>query len=126
LYQRRSAADDVATATGLVIDEEWVGRTAVVALSGVVDMLTSPYLDAAITAALAKRPDALIVDLSDVDFLASAGMGVLIAAREYVSPTAAFGVVADGPATSRPLILIGLADLIGIYPTLDEARVALA
>ena len=35
-------------------------------------------------------------------------------------------MVADGPATSRPLKLVGLADVIGLYPTLDEARAALA
>ncbi len=89
-------------------------------------MLTSPQLEAAITGALAKQPAAVIVDLSDVDFLASAGMGVLVAARDRAGETAGFAVVANGPATSRPLKLVGLADLIGMYPTLDEARAAVA
>ena len=118
--------DNIATATGCVITEEWVGRTVVIAASGVLDMLTSPQLDAAITAALQKNPSALIVDLSDVDFLASAGMGVLVAARDKVDGTVKFGVVANGPATSRPLKLVGLADMIGLYPTLHEARATLA
>lgn len=118
--------DDIATATGCVITEEWIGRTAVVAASGVLDMLTSPQLDAAIDASLRKEPSALIVDLSDVDFLASAGMGVLVAARDKVNGTVKFGVVANGPATSRPLTLVGLADVIGLYPTLGEARAALS
>ena len=120
------SANNVATATGCVISEDWAGRTAVLAVAGVVDMLTSPKLDTAISAVLAKNPAAIIVDLSDVDFLASAGMGVLVAARDRASQTAGFAVVADGPATSRPLRLVGLADVIGMYSTLDEARAALA
>jgi len=34
-------------------------------------------------------------------------------------------VVADGPATSRPLRLVGIADIIDLYATLDEALAAL-
>lgn len=126
MNQQPSAANSVATATGCLISEDWAERTAVISVSGVVDMLTSPQLEAAIFAAFAKQPAALIIDLSDVDFLASAGMGVLVAARDRAADAARFAVVANGPATSRPLKLVGLADLIGMYPTLDEARAALA
>lgn len=123
-----SATNNVATAptAGCVISEEWEGRTVVISVSGVLDMLTSPQLEASITAAMGKSPSAIIVDLSDVDFLASAGMGVLVAARDQAADEVKFGVVASGPATSRPLKLVGLAELIGLYPTLDEARVTLS
>jgi len=36
-----------------------------------------------------------------------------------------FAVVADGPATSRPLKLVGIAEVVGLYPTLDEALATL-
>ena len=125
--QQHFPANNVATAigSGCAISEDWIGRTAVISVSGVIDMLTSPQLEASIDACLAKKPAAVIVDLRDVDFLASAGMGVLVVARDRVSGTAGFAVVADGPATSRPLKLVGLADVIGMYPTLQEARTAL-
>lgn len=123
---QQPSANNVATATGCVIGEDWAGPTAVISVSGVIDMLTSPQLEAAIAAVLEKKPAALIIDLSDVDFLASAGMGVLVSARDRVPETAGFAVVANGPATSRPLRLVGLADMIGMYPTLDEARAALS
>ncbi len=128
MNESTSAANSVATApnAGCVISEEWGGRTVVIAVSGVLDMLTSPQLEASITAALGKSPSAMIVDLSDVDFLASAGMGVLVAARDLAADKVKFGVVASGPATSRPLKLVGLAELIGLHPTLDEARVILS
>ncbi len=123
--QQPSAANNVATASGCLINADWAGPTAVISVSGVIDMLTSPQLESAIAAVLAKKPAALIIDLSDVDFLASAGMGVLVSACDRASETAGFAVVANGPATSRPLRLVGLADMIGMYPTLDEARAAL-
>lgn len=125
--QATATTDNVTTAAdaGCVINEEWFGRTVVVSASGVVDMLTSPHLEAGLTTSLKRNPAAIIVDLSEVEFLASAGMGVLVAAREQAASDIRFGVVASGPATSRPLTLIGLADIIGLYPTLAEARDAL-
>lgn len=125
--EHATATNNVTTAanTGLVISEEWFGRTVVLGASGVIDMLTSPQLEASIATSVKKNPNAIIVDLTDVDFLASAGMGVLVAARDQASPDIGFGVVASGPATSRPLKLVGLADIVGLYSTLDEARATL-
>ena len=123
--QATATGTTTAANTGCLINEEWFGRTVVISASGVVDMLTSPQLEASIATSLTKNPAAIIVDLSEVDFLASAGMGVLVAARDKASADIGFGVVASGPATSRPLKLVGLADIIGLYATLDEARAAL-
>lgn len=119
-----AASRSVVTAPhgGCVVNEQWTGRTALISASGVLDMLTSPQLEASLTAAMQKSPSAIIVDLTDVEFLASAGMGVLVAARDQAGDDVRFAVVASGPATSRPLKLVGLAELIGLYPSLDEAR----
>jgi anti-anti-sigma factor len=127
LDEQGTAATGTTTAanTGCVIDEQWFGRTVVISAAGVVDMLTSPQLETSIATSLTKDPKAIIVDLSGVDFLASAGMGVLVAARDKASAEIGFGVVASGPATSRPLKLVGLADIVGLYETLEEARAAL-
>ena len=124
MNQRQS--NNVAIApTGCVITEDWIGRTAVIAVSGVLDMLTSPQLEATISATVGKNPTAVVVDLTDVEFLASAGMGVLVSARDQSDGKYGFAVVASGPATSRPLKLVGLAEVVGLYSTLDEARAAL-
>lgn len=108
-------------ATTVDITEKWVDSVVVVSVSGVVDMLTAPQLEAAIDAALVQKPAALVVDFTDVEFLASAGMGVLVAAHDQAAPEIRFSVVADGPATSRPLKLVGIADIVALYATLDEA-----
>lgn len=112
-------------ATNCAVTERWAGRTVIVSASGDIDMLSAPALEEVIRTALRKRPAALVVDFSAVDFLASAGMGVLVAVHDDVVPDVGFCVVADGPATSRPLRLVGIADIVRIYPTLDEALAAL-
>lgn len=103
------------------IEEHRRGEVAVVAVTGTVDSVTTPQLEAAIAAAAANRPAAVVVDLLAVDFLSSTGMGVLMAAHADISPAIRFAVVADGPATSRPLKLVGIADVVGLYANLDEA-----
>ncbi len=114
------------TPAGCSIAEAWSEGTVVLSVSGVLDMTTAPRLEEAIAAALSKRPTAVIVDLTAVDFLASAGMSVLVAARKTADDEIGFAVVGDSPATSRPLHLIGLADLVGLYPTLEDARAGLS
>lgn len=107
--------------TDITVSENWVNRVVVVSVSGAVDMLSAPLLSDSIRSALSKGPAGLIVDLSDVDFLASAGMSALVTAHEEVSTAAKFAVVADGPSTSRPIKLVGIADILALYSTLDEA-----
>jgi anti-sigma B factor antagonist len=107
-----------------VVNQRWIDRVAVVSVSGVVDMLTSSQLEAGINDVLEQQPAAVVVDFTDVEFLASAGMGVLVAAHDKAGSEVAFSVVADGPATSRPLKLVGIAEIVNLYPTMDQALAA--
>ena len=108
---------------GIDIVETWAGRVVVVAVAGDLDILTAPQLDDAIHSALREEPTALIVDLSRVEFLGSVGMNLLVAAHHEITPTACFCVVADGPSTSRPMQVIGIDNVVAIYPTLGDALV---
>ena len=114
------SAGNGATAS-CTVEEKRVGDVSVVSVTGTLDMLTAPQLEAAIAAAAATSPTAVVVDLGAVDFLASAGMGLLVAAHGDLTPAVRFAVVADGPATSRPLKLVGIADVVDLYVSLDEA-----
>ena len=85
-------------------------------------MLTAPQLRDAVQSALSKNPTGLIVDLTSVDFLGSAGMQVLMEAHNQTGGTETrFAVVAEGSATSRPLKITGIADLIDLFPAPDDA-----
>ena len=101
--------------------ESEVEGLAVVAVSGSVDMLTAPGLTEAIDSALAKKPKGLIVDLSKVEFLGSAGISVLMKTRDNLGESVPFCVVADGPATHRPLTLLGINELMSLCRRLDDA-----
>lgn len=98
-----------------------VDGLAVVSVSGSVDMLTAPGLAEAIDSALADQPNGLIVDLSKVDFLGSAGISVLMKTRDTIGDSARFCVVADGPTTHRPLTLLGINEMMSLCRTLDDA-----
>jgi len=87
----------------------------------VVDLATAPELEQAIDDLLAEQPQALIIDLSAVTFLASVGLRLLVSTHEKMSQSGQFAVVASGPITSRPIQLTRLNEVFAMYPTLDEA-----
>ena len=122
---RPTEAHNLTTASRVAITDSRIDGVALISVAGVLDMLTSPELGAHIGATLDADPSAVIVDLTDVVFLSSAGMSVLVAARDRADDGPRFAVVADGPATSRPIQLVGLAERIGLFATVEEARAAL-
>ena len=129
MNEQREVTNDAPTVTSAssscVVEEEWIDRVVVVSASGVIDMLTAPQLEQAIREAIEKKPAGLVVDFTAVEFLGSAGMGVLVAVHDDVTPDIGFCVVAEGPATSRPLKLVGIADIIQLFATRNEALATL-
>jgi anti-anti-sigma factor len=105
----------------------WVDRTAVLTVLGDIDALTAPKLTEKIIDVAAEQPAVMVVDLSELEFLASAGITVLVTAHEYITEkvNARFAVVADGPTTGRPLKLMSIDSVINLYPKLQDALDAL-
>jgi anti-anti-sigma factor len=101
------------------------GQLAILTVEGTIDIVSAPQLSEAVHAALTSEVRDLIIDLSSTEFLASAGMTALVNAYEATTSAGQFAVVADGPATSRPLRLVGLDQVFTIHPTLDAALTAL-
>ena len=94
---------------------------AVVTVGGEIDLSTAPAFESAIATALAETPTALVVELSAVDFMASVGLRILAAARERLHDTAQLLIVANNPATRRPIQLTGLDRMFSLYRTLGDA-----
>ena len=113
-------SDQEAIATALA----YQNGIAVLKVGGDIDLATVPALEAAIDEALIPKPTGLVIDLSEVGFLASAGLQALVATHNNVSQSAQFAVVANSAATSRPIQLTGLDQIFELYPTLDEALTA--
>lgn len=95
--------------------------TVVLSVTGALDILTAADFTEELLAAIGEAPRAVIVDMSDLDFLASAGMSALVEGHRAAESGTTLVVVADGPATSRPLTITGLTELIALYPTLADA-----
>ena len=114
----RALSDQDAIATAIAYQD----GIAVLKVGGDIDLATVPALEAAIDDALIPRPTGLVIDLSEVGFLASAGLQALVAT--HVSQSAHFAVVANSASTSRPIELTGLDQIFELYPTLAEALTA--
>ncbi|MDT5064675.1 MAG: anti-sigma factor antagonist [Mycobacterium sp.] len=97
---------------------------AVLVVSGVVDLATAPALEEVTDQLVAQKPRALVIDITEVTFLASVGLKILASTHRDITPTGCFAVIADGPATSRPIKLTHLDEVFSLYPTLDDGLAA--
>jgi anti-sigma B factor antagonist len=97
------------------------GRS-IVAGSGELDVHVAPALQAEVDP-LAKRPNgALIIDLTDVGFIDSTGLGVLVTALKHAREAGGtLDVVASTPRVLKVFALTGLDVVIPMHATLDEA-----
>jgi anti-sigma B factor antagonist len=108
--------------TPLELAEHNDGEAVVLSAAGIVDMAAAPALADQVGAILRRRPSTLVIDFTGVTFLATAGMSVLMEADRKCDELAIpFRVVAHGPVTSKPMELLGIDDLLDIYPTVDDA-----
>lgn len=103
---------------------EHLGRdTCVVRASGELDLATAPAFDATVKNALASRPKLLIADLSDLTYINSNGMYVLLKADIRLSREGGSVVVLGArPEVKVTLDLIGLPQRIRCVNSLAEAR----
>lgn len=96
--------------------------TAIVTVQGEVDMASAPQLQAALDDAQ-RGGDPLVVDMSEVGFLGSAGLSVLLVISEAAAPGAGLRVVVSD-AVRRPIELTGLDKLLSVHESLADALAA--
>ncbi|MGW1211082.1 STAS domain-containing protein [Streptomyces sp. NPDC002499] len=113
-----------------VIDDEQ-GDWTVLQVSGELDLVTSPALRQRVHDAVAEGRHSLVLDLSEVFFCDSSGVGVLIAARRLIRSCQgrlrlilpARGA-ADGSHVNRVLGALGVRRLFDVYVDVDSAVTA--
>ncbi|MGW5382097.1 STAS domain-containing protein [Nocardia sp. NPDC003963] len=96
--------------------------TAIVTVQGEVDMASAPQLQTALQDAQ-RGGNQLIVDMSAVGFLGSAGLSVLLVVSEAADPEAGLRVVVSD-AVRRPVELTGLDKLLSVHESLAAALAA--
>ena len=86
-----------------------------VTVVGEVDTFTAPVLRSSLDAQLEQKPQGLVIDLSGVQFLGSAGLAVLVETQKSArARDVALHLVATTRAVTRPLEVTGLIDLFTI------------
>lgn len=116
---------------GTVVSEEgfpvaWYGRTAVVRLPAEIDLTLADGVREALLSVLNSGALGLVVDMTGTTFCDSAGITALVRAARRASATGAtMRLAATAAAVLRVFTLVGIDRLIGIYPTVEEARASL-
>jgi anti-sigma B factor antagonist len=95
----------------------------VVAAAGEIDLATADRLAVVVQAAFGLRPGTVAIDLTNVQFLASAGLSVLIEAEQAASETGQllYVIVGEHRSVARSLATSGLADHLMLFHNLDDA-----
>jgi anti-sigma B factor antagonist len=96
----------------------------VVHVAGELDLLTAPDLDDELTKARAEAtpPRLLVVDLTDLTFMGSVGLSILITHdRLCREADVELRVVAGNRTIARTITQTGLDDTLTVYTTLAEA-----
>lgn len=112
------------TTTPLNVSTEWDNGRLVLDVAGEIDLVTAPELEKSLTAAREEKPEAVIVDITQVTFMASAGLAVLVRGHHEAEDATRFRVVADSAATLRPMQLMGLDRELAVYPSREDAMAA--
>lgn len=104
------------------IKSEHNGSAIIYRLHGSLDLATAPSLRAALIEAANEGKHDIIVDLTELEFLDSTGLGALIGAhrRALENGGRVRLIVRDGPI-QRLLNITGLMRIFAVYGTLDSA-----
>jgi anti-sigma B factor antagonist len=95
--------------------------TTTVAAAGSVDMLTAPSLTDAVAAAQRTASRGVVVDLTGVDFLGSAGLSVLVeAARRATDAGSGLVIVAGNHPVLHAIEVTGLDAVLTVVSTVAD------
>ncbi|MEU5282588.1 STAS domain-containing protein [Streptomyces sp. CA-278952] len=107
----------------LKVDEAEQGSWTVLSMSGELDLVTSPVVRQSVHEAVAEGQHDVVLDLSEVFFCDSSGVGVLIASRRLMKSCGgrlrlilpARGAE-DGSHVNKVLGALGVRRLFDVYP----------
>ncbi len=104
-----------------------VSEISVASLSGRIDSGNSVECADALRAGIRDDDRSLVLNLSGVDYVSSAGLRVmLMMAKKFTGPGQAFGICGLTPGVSEVFSMSGFADIIAIHDSQDAAIAAIA
>jgi anti-sigma B factor antagonist len=97
-------------------------RPNVLPLKGEIDLHVSPVVTASLNAVIEKKPERLVIDLSDVSYIDSAGLAALIQAMQKVEAYGGKFLLAGLQETVRSIFEISRLDQVfQVFPDVDTA-----
>jgi anti-sigma B factor antagonist len=101
----------------LVTTVDRAGDTVTVSLHGEVDVLTVDRVRVALAEAIADRPQRIVVDLADLSFIDSTGLGALIFGFQRTRDEGiGFRLARPTHGVHQILVLSGLLEVVEITP----------
>jgi anti-sigma B factor antagonist len=107
-----------------VLGVEKQGDACVVRLGGELDLYNAPQVREALGGATSDSASRVVVDLSEVEFIDSTALGVLIEMRTRLPNRRAFLLAAPGLETRRALEISGLDRHFTVHDSVSEALLA--
>ena len=102
------------------------GGITVIRVAGEIDMRSAPELRQQVEQAV-HHGGHLVLDLERVEFLASAGLSILVElARNAPERGMSWGIVATNRVVLRPLEAVGLLTIMPVHPTVESAVAAIS
>ena len=97
-------------------------RPNVLPLKGEIDLHVSPVVTASLTAMIEQKPERMVIDLSEVTYIDSAGLAALIQAMQKVEAYGGKFLLAGLQDTVRSIFEISRLDQVfQIFPDTDAA-----
>lgn len=109
---------------GFKVEAEVIGSQAVVAVAGEIDAATAPILKEKLLALVETGVERVVVDLTEVTFIESVGLGTLVAARKRLvaGDKSLCLVIADHQVNIRgPFEITRLDEVFPIHATREAA-----
>lgn len=100
---------------------ETTADAAILRVTGALDLALAPKLQQVVERAARLQPALMVIDLTGVDFLASAGMSVLLRAHRTRPENTQVRLVAESRIILRPLQVTRLTDELEVHPTMSAA-----
>jgi anti-sigma B factor antagonist len=100
---------------GIAVNSERVGRCTIIKIAGELDLVSAPRLRSALSSVRSDTSDEVVVDLSQLVYIDSVGIGLLVASRRGLDAEGrTFSVRNPAPQVLRLLEITGLVEYLGL------------
>lgn len=90
------------------------------------DAAEAPRFKQALAENVTGNPSRVVIDLGEVDFIDSTGLGTLVSLLKMMGPDGTLGVAGAGPSVRRLLAITRLDSIFSLFDSREEALAALA